>query len=732
VNVNVSSTTETTPTSVTLSGANGVLTGTIQLTTADVNNVDGLLSVSHGDVITATYNDASPVAALTANATVSFKTPTITNVAAASVGGGSEQVSWTTDINATSKVYYGQTPSLELGSVSVAGSPLSHAVVLTGLTPGQSYYYDVESVSLNGNSSRDDKGGGHYTFTAKVSGDILMVFGETGFTNGVGWTNALNADGYDYDLWEGSLADNPALGDLNTGLRSYRAVLWQPGQEEYPAFTDQALPVITNYLDGGGRLLVTGHDVVWGMSDPTSPSYSAARATWVNNTLRTFLAEDPLTYTQNIGVAADPISGAYTGGVPYTPIRDGGACDEITINQSAGGTGVVDWNNNDTTPGAVGFRWESASPNGSAGTALWGGLPSRLATMYYEFTQVTPPATSPSATRNDILDKTIVWLLGRERPTVAITAPNGGEVITTSSTNITWNETVGLGRAITSRTLEYSVDGGQSWTLIASGVGASPYNWNLASVPNSATALVRIRNVDDGSPSFRALDQSNAVFTLNRSGGDLQGPVVVAGTIASAPNPIVRPNPATLTARVTDAGTGAGTVSAAEWSFGNSPAPAGSGTAMTGAFGTTTVDVTGALDTNPFDIGAQKLWVRARDNSSNWGPASALSLQINGPPNTGVEETPVVAFLRQNSPNPFGGQTAFRFGMPNAGHVTLGIYDIQGRMVRKLVDRTMSAGTHSTTWDRKDDSGARVKAGVYYYRLQTPSARFEKRLVALD
>ena len=730
--MNVSSTTESTPTAVTLNGANGVYNGTIQLTTADVNNGDGLLSVSHGDLITATYQDAAPVATLNANATVSFKTPTITNVAASSVGGGSEQVSWNTDINATTKVYYGTTTGLELGSVSVSGSPLTHAAVLTGLTPGQLYYYDVESVSLNGNSSRDDRGGLHYSFTAKVSGDILMVFGEAGFQPGVAWTNSLAADGYDFDVWAGGLADNPPLGDLNSGLRSYRAVLWQPGQEEYPAFTDAALPVITNYLDGGGRLLVSGHDIVWGMSDPTSPSYSGPRADWVNNTLRTFLTEDPLTYTQNIGVAADPISGAYTGGVPYTPFRDGGACDEISINQSAGGTGVVDWNNNDATPGAIGFRWESASPNGSGATAFWGGLPSRLATMYYEFSQVTPPFTTPSATRNDILDKSIVWLLGRERPTATITAPNGGEVITTSSTNITWNETVGLGRVISSRTLEYSLDGGQSWALIASGVGPSPYSWNLSSVPNSATALVRIRNVDDGSPSLRALDQSNAVFTLNRSGGDLAGPVVVAGTIASAPNPIVRPNPATLTARVSDASTGAGTVSAAEWSFGNLPAPAGSGTAMTGAFGTTNVDVTAALDTNPFAIGPQKLWVRARDNSSNWGPASALSLQINGPPATGVEDTPVVAFLRQNTPNPFGGQTAFRFGLPNAGHVTLGIYDVQGRQVRLLLDRTMTAGSHSTNWDRKDDQGMRVKAGVYYYRLLTPTARFEKRLVALD
>src|SRR6185436_8249166 len=109
----------------------------------------------------------------------------------------------------------------------------------------------------------------------------------------------------------------------------------------------------------------------------------------------------------------------------------------------------------------------------------WGGTPSRLVQMSFEFTALDPPFDGASAIRNDVLDKTIVWLLGRARPTVTVSAPNGGGTLTGSSTNITWTESVALGRSVAQRTIEYSLDGGDSWTLLTSSAGPSPYAWNL-------------------------------------------------------------------------------------------------------------------------------------------------------------------------------------------------------------------------------------------------------------
>jgi hypothetical protein len=421
-------------------------------------------------------------------------------------------------------------------------------------------------------------------------------------------------------------------------------------------------------------------------------------------------------------------------GIPYTPIRSGGAGDEVDFNPASSGTFnyvFLDGGGN-ATPDHVSFRWESSGALGSAATSYWGGQTSRLVNFFLEFTALAPPFNAPSATRNDVLGKAIQWLLGRPRPTVTLTAPNGGEVLTGNSVNVTWTEAAGPGRAIAGRTLEYSVDGGTSWVPLASGVGPSPYSWDLTPLVNTTSLRVRIKVTDDGAPALTGLDASDANVTLARPGGDTQGPLVVAGSMAASPNPLVRPNPATLTARVTDTNTGASNVVAAEWSIGASPAAAGSGTAMTGAFGTVTVDVSVNLNTAGFDAGAQKLWVRGQDAGGVWGPATALDIQVNGTVDASVVGAPTVAFLSQNAPNPFAGKTAIRFGLPRAGHVQLAVYDLQGRQVRGLIDGERSASVHQIAWDGRDDSGARVGAGVYMYRLITPQGRFDKRMVVLD
>jgi subtilase family protein/flagellar hook capping protein FlgD len=728
---------------VTLTGANGVYTGTVQLTPypSDVVGL-GNLTVANGGTIVATYQDAAPTATVSAQARIDIDTPVITDVQASSQGPSGTLVTWTTDINASSRVYYGLTPALELGTVTAPGANVSHQVLIANVTPGATYYYDVESVSLSGSLTRDNLGGAHYRFTGKAAGDVLLIFGESPHVRAYGWENALQGKGYDYDKWLGPLAETPQLGGLGSGMRSYRAVLWQSGMELYPPLSDLQRQVITDYLLGGGRFAISGHDVGWALGDPASPFSTPERRAWLETTLKATYVSDPATWTVATGIAGDPISGAYTGGVPYFLYREGGAGDEIQINQASGGTASYTWIDN-ATPLNVGFRWESLIPDGSAATALWGGQPSRLVNMFFEFTGLAPPINAPSAIRNDVLDKSLVWLFGRPRPTVQITGPNGGQNITGGSVSVSWTETVGPGRAIASRVLEYSLDDGASWIALASGVGPSPYTWNLSGVPNAAEARVRIRVTDDGSPSLRALDASDASFALSRTGADAQGPLVVAGSIMVSPNPIRRTLDAALDAQVTDQNTGGSTVVAAEWSYGDTPAAAGTGTAMTGPYGTVTVDVSATIVSNTVRLlrDSEKLWVRARDAAGNWGPASMLAVTVIcpfAPPPpacamVGVEdEAATMAFLAQNAPNPFGSSTLIRFGLPSRAEVRLGIYDLQGRLVRSLIAGTREAGIHSMAWDRRDVSGARVRSGIYYARLITPAGRLEKCMIALE
>jgi len=389
------------------------------------------------------------------------------------------------------------------------------------------------------------------------------------------------------------------------------------------------------------------------------------------------------------------------------------------------------WRDN-STPDDIGFRWESATPNGTPGTALWAGLPSRLANQFFELTAVDPPFTAPSAIRNDIADKTVQWLLARPRPAVSVTSPNGGEVLTAASAPISWSETIGAGYSAASRTIEYSLDGGDSWTVLTTSAGASPYTWDLSAVPNSTRCLVRVRVTDNGAPGLSQGDVSNAQFAVSHAGGDVLGPVVVAGSIAVSPNPIVRPGPVALTASVSDAARGASNIAAAEWSFGDDAALAGLGTPLTLGIGTTTVGVSGTLDSSPFSSGSRKLWVRAQDSAGNWGPAAALAVQVNGLSSVDAPAVPRVAFLAQNTPNPFGGSTtSVRFGLHADGPADLSVYSVQGRLVKRLTGGAQTAGEHVAQWDGRDDSGRRATAGVYFYRLVTREGTFEKRMLLL-
>ena len=733
VDVSVVSSTEGTAETVTIAGADGVYHGTLTLSPLISFNDDGILTVSNGDVITATYADASPSASLVATAQVNFDTPTITNVHATSQGGAGTLVTWTTDRNSTSRVHYGLTPALELGDVDSTGAVLTHSVLLSDVTAGQTYYYDVESVSLAGSTARDSRGGEHYRFTGEGSASVLLLLNDAAFGRTVAWTSALDAKGYDYDLWTGSIAEKVPLGDLSGGLRSYKAVLWQVGFEDYPPFSEAQRETLTAYLAGGGRLVTVGHDIGWGLADPGAPGYTAGGAAWLQNTLHTQYLADPPTWTLELGLGADPISGSYVGGVPYTPFRSGGAGDEIAFIGS-GGTGNYVWRDDDATPDNDAIRWENSAPDGSPTTAFWGGTASRFVQMSFEFTAIDPPYDSPSATRNDILDKTLQWLLGRPLPTAAVTFPNSGETLVANSANIAWTETVGPGRSVAQRIIEYSLDGGDSWTTLSSAAGPSPYVWDLTSVANTLDGRVRVRVVDDGTPAFDAVDACDVDFTINRAGGDTEGPVVVAGSIECSPNPIFRGNPATLTARVSDQLTGGGTVTAAEWSYGDAPDPvhAAPGGAMSGAFGTNTVDVSAAISTDPFFTGTRKLWVRARDAAGNWGPWSALTLLINGTDPLAVPGPPAISFLAQNAPNPFAASTSFRFGLARAGQAALDVFDTQGRHVRRLVQGALPAGPHFATWDGLDDAGSRVPAGVYCCRLAFPGGGFERRLVRVN
>ncbi len=90
-----------------------------------------------------------------------------------------------------------------------------------------------------------------------------------------------------------------------------------------------------------------------------------------------------------------------------------------------------------------------------------------------------------------------------------------------------------------------------------------------------------------------------------------------------------------------------------------------------------------------------------------------------------------VARLRQASPNPFAASTRIVFSLPRSGRARLDVYDVAGRLVRRLFDGDAGAGATGVTWDGRDDRGARLGGGIYYARLATGDGSSALKVVML-
>jgi len=82
--------------------------------------------------------------------------------------------------------------------------------------------------------------------------------------------------------------------------------------------------------------------------------------------------------------------------------------------------------------------------------------------------------------------------------------------------------------------------------------------------------------------------------------------------------------------------------------------------------------------------------------------------------------------LSQNYPNPFNPSTTINWEMPQAGYVTLKIYDVLGREVITLVNEELNAGKHEVVFDAQ-----RFSSGIYFYQLKAGSFVGTKKMLYL-
>jgi M6 family metalloprotease-like protein len=91
-----------------------------------------------------------------------------------------------------------------------------------------------------------------------------------------------------------------------------------------------------------------------------------------------------------------------------------------------------------------------------------------------------------------------------------------------------------------------------------------------------------------------------------------------------------------------------------------------------------------------------------------------------------------VLALQQNYPNPFNPTTTISFSLPEAAHVDLSIYDVEGRLVRMLINGNLPGGARTVEWDGRDQRGNRVGSGAYFCRLKAGKNKLVRKMVFLE
>ena len=89
-----------------------------------------------------------------------------------------------------------------------------------------------------------------------------------------------------------------------------------------------------------------------------------------------------------------------------------------------------------------------------------------------------------------------------------------------------------------------------------------------------------------------------------------------------------------------------------------------------------------------------------------------------------IDNNPKTFMLSQNYPNPFNPTTRIDYAVPNAGFVSLKVYDLQGREVKTLFEGVRPAGEYTSLFD-----GSELAGGVYIYQLKAGDFSEARKLI---
>ena len=251
-------------------GNYGAFTGAVATVTGVA--ASGQIQIADGDALAAEYIDANG-AQRVAKASAQLIPPTISAVTSGT-DIGTLTISWQTSEPATSVVRYG-TNSANL-NLAVTNLTLvtSHAVRLTGLVAGKTYYFLVSSTDTAGNISVNNNSGTLYNFIGLATPTVLLVDayetadGSPVIDDGT-YTNVLAAAGVSYGFWKVTERGAPTLDDL----QPFAVVIWRTTDDivNYTGTNNTLTPaqqfMIQTYLNGGGSFFMASMGILSQLGD---------------------------------------------------------------------------------------------------------------------------------------------------------------------------------------------------------------------------------------------------------------------------------------------------------------------------------------------------------------------------------------------------------------------------------------------------------------------------------
>jgi C1A family cysteine protease len=316
---------------------------------------------------------------------------------------------------------------------------------------------------------------------------ILLVDDDAGESSEGYFESSLARDGYVFNEWVEDTDGGVPLEELGR----YTAVIWTCG---WGGSLDSGnRTALASFLDGGGRLLMSGEDIGWSLNYEGN----AQKIAFYHNYLHADYVSDDSGYRALTGIAGDPIGD----GLAFTLNGEGSAMNQFypsEIQPRSGATATLVY-----APGIEG--------------ALRYGTGHRLAYFAFGIEGVTG-----TSMQDTIVRRALEWLVGgvwpdTEQPTATVAYPNGGEELTGGHTyTVTWSASDNIG--VTSVDIRRSWDGGATFpdTLALGVPNTGVFLWD---VPESESTTSRIRVVAHDAAGLAGYDDSDADFATTAGTG---------------------------------------------------------------------------------------------------------------------------------------------------------------------------------------------------------------------